>query len=359
MKVKYFCFLLAGLFWMNSCIREDHFGQSEYANIKSLLVSNQSGNAVINTEMAIVVVQIPAGVDLSKIKVEKIELSSFAKSDLKAGDLIDLNHEVHVNVASENGTARQWTITADVASATPQLDNYDLNLWYTTSGNYKEPGESAANTIWGTGNRGTQLLNKLATKPIVINGSNLAAQMETLDNGPLGSVFGAPISSGSIFTGFFNPDKIDPANPEAAIDFGTLFTGRPKKMQFKYSYQPGAVNKDKQGNVLSYSDAADIYALLEVRENGVAKRLATAWVRTENLQDELKVKEIVFTYGALDSSFPSYMKPKNNLYVSAADAAFVLPTHITFVASSSFAGAKFAGAIGSKLVVDDVIMIYD
>lgn len=87
--------------------------------------------------------------------------------------------------------------------------------------------------------------------------------------------------------------------------------------------------------------------------------MATAWFRGENLQNQLTIKEVVFTYGPLDSSFPTYMKPKNNLYVDAAEAAFILPTHITFVASSSFAGAQFAGAIGSKLVVDDVKMIYD
>lgn len=359
MKLKYIWIFVASLFLVTSCIREDHFDESEFANIKSLLVAGQSGNAVINKEMALVVVQIPAGVDLSKIKIESIEFSSFAKSNINAGSIIDLNNDVQVNIVSENGTARQWTIKADVASATPQLDNFDLNLWYSTATNYKEPGESAANTIWGTGNRGTQLLNKLATKPVTINGSNLAAKMETLDNGPLGSVFGAPISSGSIFTGYFDPNNIDPANPEAAIDFGTPFTGRPDKLQFKYTYEPGAVNKDKQGNILSYPDAADVYAILEVRENGVAKRLATAWIRTENLQNQLTVKEVVFTYGALDSSFPDYMKPANNQYVSAANAGFVLPTHITFVASSSFAGAKFAGAVGSKLVVDDVKMIYN
>ncbi len=359
MKIKYIWMLFFGALFLNSCIREDYFGESEYANIKNILVSNQSGNAVINNENALVVVEIPAGVDLSQIKIETLELSSFAKSDVNAGDFIDLNGEVKVNIISENGTTRQWTIKADVASATPQLDNYDLNLWYSTATNYEEPGQSAANTIWGTGNRGTQLLNKLATKPITLSAGNRAAQMETLDNGPLGNIFGAPISSGSIFTGFFNPDNIDPANPEAAIEFGTPFTGRPEKLQFKYNFQPGAVNKDKQGNVLSYGDACDIYAILEVRKDGVVKRLATAWFRGEDLQNQLVIKEVIFTYGSLDSSFPAYMKPKNNLYVDASEAAFILPTHITFVASSSFAGAQFAGAIGSKLVVDDVKMIYD
>lgn len=70
MKIKYIWMLFFGALFLNSCIREDYFGESEYANIKNILVSNQSGNAVINNENALVVVEIPAGVDLSKIKLK-------------------------------------------------------------------------------------------------------------------------------------------------------------------------------------------------------------------------------------------------------------------------------------------------
>ena len=52
------------------------------------------------------------------------------------------------------------------------------------------------------------------------------------------------------------------------------------------------------------------------------------------------------------------MKPANNTYVSSDSAEFVLPTHLTFVASSSFDGANFAGAIGSTLILDDVELVY-
>jgi len=52
------------------------------------------------------------------------------------------------------------------------------------------------------------------------------------------------------------------------------------------------------------------------------------------------------------------MKPVGHGFVSADSASFVLPTHITLVASSSFDGANFAGAIGSVLIIDDVEMIY-
>ena len=219
MNVKYILLLIGTTLWMTSCIEEDHFGESDYANIKKMVVSNQSGNAIIDNVNSKVTIEIPGGVDLSEITIQTLELSSFASSDFEVGDTLDLNEDVLMTILSENGVSRTWTIKAFVASSTPQLSNYDLNLWYLTATNYYEPGESASNTIWGTGNRGTQILNRLATFPKDLGNGNAAAQMETLDNGPLGTMFGAPISSGSLFTGFFNPDNIDPTNPEAAIEF--------------------------------------------------------------------------------------------------------------------------------------------
>lgn len=350
-------FLVANLLF-SACVKEDFFGGSEFANIKKFAVSNQSGTAVINKDSATVVVEIPGGVDLAALVVQELELSSFTSSEVQIGTVINLEKPYVITLISENGTPRPWTIRAFVASSAPQLSNGNLNDWYKTATAYFEPGKDAATTIWGTGNRGTQLLKKLATFQKDLGNKNLAAQMETLDNGPFGVTFGAPISSGSLFTGFFNPDKINPANPEAAIEFGTPFAGRPDKLQVKYSYTPGAVNKNKAGATLTYGDACDVYALLEVRIGGETKRLATAWFRGKEAQTALTTKEINFTYGKLDSTFPDYMKPANGLYVSAAEADFILPTHITFVASSSFDGAKFAGAVGSKLVVDDIVLVY-
>ena len=342
-----------------SCVKEDFFGLSGYGNIKSIVVSNQASNAVINKNEFTVEVEIPAGIDLATISIQTLTLSSFATSDKQVGDILDLNDPQQILVTAEDGSISTWTITSFVASATPQLDNGDLNLWYKTGSDYYEPGADAATTIWGTGNPGTQILNKLATIPEDLGNGNLAAHLVTLDNGKLAGTFGAPIAAGSLFTGIFNSDKIDPSDPEAAIEFGTPFSGRPTQLRFKYSYQPGEENKDKSGNVLAFGDACDIYALLEIRLGGKTERLATAWFRSSDDQPELATMELSFTYGELDGSFPDYMKPTDQGYVSGDSATFVLPTHITFVASSSFDGANFAGAIGSTLIVDDVEMVYE
>lgn len=356
MRKIYFLLAAAALF---SCVDEDYYGASQYGNIKEILVSNQSGNAIIMTDSLLVTVEIPGGVDLSAITIENIKVSSFARANKQEGDMLNLENDDTIDITAEDGSIFTWTIRAFVASSTPQLDNGNLNSWYLARGNYYEPGTDANSTIWGTGNPGTQILNNLATIPEDLGADNLAAKMITLDNGTLAGTFGAPISAGSIFTGFFNSDNIELSNPQAAIEFGTPFSGRPVKVRFKYSYVPGPVNKNGDGEVLDYSDACDIYAILEIRQGGGIQRLGTAWFRSEVIQEALVTQEIVFTYGELDASFPEYMYPVDNSYVSNQLAQFALPTHITFVASSSFDGANFAGAIDSTLVIDDVELVYE
>ncbi|MGB5319546.1 PCMD domain-containing protein [Eudoraea sp.] len=356
---KYKWIVTGSLLLAFSCVGEDYFGLSSIGNIKKIEGSNQAQKAVINNGSLSVRVEIPAGVDLSNLIIEVLEISSFGTSDKGVGDFLDLNNPQTIELVAEDGSKYLWEIEAFSASENPQLDNYELNLWYQTSTNYFEPGADASSTIWGTGNAGTQILNKLATTPIDLGNDNLAAKMETLDNGPLAGVFGTPISSGSIFTGVFNSDNIDPSNPQAAIEFGTPFAGRPQALKVKYSYSPGAEDKDKDGNILEFPDACDIYALLEIRSGGKVERLATASFRSSNVQNDLSALEIPFTYGPLDNSFPEYTFPSDHGFVSRDSANFVLPTRITFVGASSFGGANFAGAIGSVLVIDDVEMVYE
>ncbi|GEM_PF-614213 len=343
---------------LSGCIKEDYFGYSKYGNIKAIEVSNQASQAVINISEKTVSIELPGGVDRSMLEIKVLQLSSFAKSDKKVGDKLNLTHKASIKITAENGEITVWQIIPFVASSTPPLQNGDFSLWYKTNEGYYEPGKDATTTIWGTGNPGTQILNLLATTRMEIESGNYAVKMETLDNGPIAGAFGTPISAGSVFVGKFDKDKIDPTDPQAAIDFGTPFVGRPEKIKFKYQYSPGAENKDRDGNTLSFGDQCDIYGYLEIRTSNDTRRLATAWFRDGNSVESLKEITLEFIYGELDNSYPDYMKPENGKYVRADSASFVLPTHFTFVASSSFDGANFAGAIGSTLVLDDVEFIY-
>lgn len=343
-----------------ACIEEDFFGFSSFGEIKSIEVSNQASQAVINSGTKNVSIEIPGGVDLSTIRIQKLSLSSFATSDISIGDTISLVDSAIMHVTAENKTTvTTWTIKAAIASNTPQIPHSDFNTWYQTSEGYYEPGESAETTVWGTGNPGTKILGLFATTPLEIEDGNLAAKMETLYNGDLAAGFGTPISAATVYTGKFDPDKIDISDPQAAIDFGTPFAGRPISFSLNYTYAPGPENKDKRGNPLNFSDACDIYLLLEVRNTSSAKRLATAWFRSDATVSDFEKLQVELTYGELPAEAPDYAKPADGKYVRADSAEFILPTHLTFVATSSFDGANFAGAVGSTLIIDDLKLVYE
>ncbi|MBU1014025.1 MAG: PCMD domain-containing protein [Bacteroidetes bacterium] len=67
--------------------------------------------------------------------------------------------------------------------------------------------------------------------------------------------------------------------------------------------------------------------------------------------------EVEFTYGVLDNTFPDNMKPLNGMYITGDSLNFMLPSHIVFVASSSFDAVNFAGAVGSTLITDNLELI--
>lgn len=358
--MKKLILIIIPIILVSACIEEDFFGLSSYGEIKSIEVSNQASQAVINPETKYVSIEIPGGVDLSNVTIQKLGLSSFATSDVTIGDSINLTDSAIMKVIAEDQVSMTtWTLKASVASSTPQVPNSDFDVWYQTSDGYYEPGESAESTVWGTGNPGTKILGLFATTPLEIEDGNLAARMETLYNGDLAAGFGTPISAATIYTGKFDPDNISITDPQAAIDFGTPFSGRPGSFKLKYTYEPGPKNKDKQGNPLSYGDACDIYLLLEVRTTSSNKRLATAWFRNDEAIQDITQLQVSLTYGELPADAPDYAKPPDGQYVSADSAEFILPTHLTFVATSSFDGANFAGAVGSLLIIDDLELIYE
>ena len=338
------------------CVKEEEFGLSDFGRIKSIALRNQAKAPVISQDDQSITVEMPIGIELDSIYIDELLLSSFATSSKNVGDHLDLNNTSSIEVTSESGKVTTWAVIANIASSTPQVENGDFELWYQTTDGYLEPGESAESTIWGTGNPGTFIINVVSTVREQTASGNYAAKMTTEDNGSF-AIFGTPISAGTIYTGRFNTDNLNPSDPTAAIDFGTPFVGRPRAVSFDYTYQPGDENKDKDQNILPFPDSCDVYALLEIRTGDNVKRLATAWFRSSDATNGITNQQLDFTYGPLDSSFPEYMKDAN--FVSADSAANILPTHLTFVATSSYNGANFAGAVGSTLELDNVIMIYE
>jgi hypothetical protein len=232
------------------------------------------------------------------------------------------------------------------AKQNEQIPNSGFQSWYDTGNGYLEPGTGPDQIIWSTGNAGATLAGNIPTYPEVIGDNDSIAVLETMK-----PFLGPRIAAGSLFTGLF---ELNITNPPASVKDGIPFTSRPTHFRLKMKYQPGEDNRDKDGNALTYDDAADIYVLLEIRSGDDKTRLATAWYRSSEAFPDWNNMEIPFVYGELDNSYPDFMKPADGVYADPSST----PTHISVIMSSSARGDIFEGALGSKLEVNDFELVY-
>jgi hypothetical protein len=354
MKKNYYytTLILSGfLLFLFGCVKEDYFGRSGFKEIRYFSVPLQAGNTQINNDSLLIRITVSPTADLTKLFADSIGLSSYATVSPKAGEIRDFSKPVTYTVIAENGTTSEYSVIVTRESSTPQLENGNLDDWYTPSGkNYQEPGINDA-TIWATGNAGVVTLGAANVKPVIVAGTDLGAEMVTRDLGTLGQLVGQRIAAGTIFTGKF---VLDIANPLNSAKFGIPFTGRPVSFTVSYIYAPGSPYRNGQGQILTKNDSCDIYLLLENRENNQVKRIATGWFRSTDKVDTYKEITIPLTYGAIPQGSPVYMYPVNGSFGSGTEPV----THISFVAASSAYGALFEGGVNTRLAINNIRLNY-
>ena len=152
------------------------------------------------------------------------------------------------------------------------------------------------------------------------------------------------IAAGSLFLGTFNANNIM-ADPLSGPQFGIPYSGAlPERLQGWYKYQPGADNLDNDGNALGKPDECDIYAILytgsvltakDVKDN--PRIVAKARLKDRGVKGE---------WTKFDEEFVYYREPK-----SGEELKF------SIVMTSSVNGDSYSGAVGSRLVVDDVEVV--
>ena len=358
-------FLIAISVFLNSCIDDDHFGKYDLAKITAFGVENQVGSVNIDDQALMITVLVDESSDVSKLKVTTLQVSSFATSSIKEGDEADFTNPAQITVTAENGKTQVYTIIVKLSQAEIQLYNSNSQDWYTVTGSktYNEPGTSAEETIWGTGNPGVVTLGAPNVNPYGTP-ENVHAILKTVEL-PLGKLLGQGIGAGSMFTGFF---KLNLSNPISSAKFGIPYSARPKSFSIKYKYSPGPVVKDGKLNALpNAKDSCDISVTLTDRSSEPYKQVAVAWFRGGQNITEWKTLNLNFKYGQI-SSPASYERPKD-VYILENNKERLVPvvwgtgnekpTHITVVFASSHRGDFFEGAPGSELYVDDLELIYD
>lgn len=341
--------LLAG------CVTEDYFGKSDRSRIKTFVIPGQSGFSDINDEELTIDVTMPEDVIDLTLTPSEITLSNFASVSPGAGEEQDFSNPVEYFVTSEDGSQTVYMVRVERGGSQAQLDNSSFEDWYTESTGFstvEQPGRDKNSTIWGTANRGLALGGSPGNTSKQDRSGSSYARMESVAAPAL-----VRIAAATIFTGKFTDGFPSVSDPRSNITLGTPFTSRPLSVSFQYTYQPGESNEDENGQPLSYGDQCDIYFLLENRTNGQVKRVGTAWFRSGEAVSDWSSEIIPIKYGPLDSSDPwfEYAQPRDEEIWGDGSEPI---THVTFLATSSFEGDFFKGAIGSTLELDEIELGY-
>jgi hypothetical protein len=277
-------------------------------------------------------------------------------------------------VTSEDG---QWkkTYTVNVINnATPADFHFDNVRYYDYNGSpiFQIFYETVAgqNIDWGSGNAGA-MVTLMASNPKYSdfptsqadNGvSGKCAKLTTISTGALGTMFGAPIAAGNLFLGSF---VVNLQDMPASTHFGIpLRNTVPLSMTGYYKYRPGAtyirLNDAKNGTVEvpGKTDDFAIYAIVyevtpdEPYIDGNNSLTSPNIVLKAELQTaEHQVRD---DWVRFDLPF----EPQNNKTIDRQkllDGKY----NIAIILSSSEGGARFEGAVGSTLYVDEIHINYE
>lgn len=233
-------------------------------------------------------------------------------------------------------------------------------IWYEKS----EDGNETNN--WATGNiafsfgAGDLPANQYPTAPVSKGGYHGSyVKLTTCSTGELGRMFGKPMAAGNIFIGSFDAAN-SLINPLEATHFGIKFDKKPTKLTGWYKYKPGKDFQDQSCKILKgKSDCAAIYAVFYrntiIGKDGKRNSFfldGTNVLTSPNIVAIAQVKDIKPTsqWTFFEIEF-TYTKEIDNKLL--ANRGY----NLAIIFSSSKDGAKFEGAIGSELCIDDVKLI--
>ena len=277
-------------------------------------------------------------------------------------------------VTSEDGSWQKTYTVNVVNNATPADFHFDNVRYYDFNGEpiFQIFYETVAgqNIDWGSGNAGA-MVTLMASNPKYSDFptsqaddgvSGKCAKLTTISTGALGTMFGAPIAAGNLFLGSF---VVNLQDMPASTHFGIpLRNTAPVSMTGYYKYRPGQtyirLNSTKNGvvEVPGKTDDFAIYAIVyEVTpEHPYIDGNNSLTSPDIVLKAELKAED--HKVGDDWVKFDLPFEPQKGKTI---DEQKLLQGryNIAIILSSSEGGARFEGAVGSTLYVDEIHINYE
>ncbi|MGL5016190.1 MAG: PCMD domain-containing protein [Bacteroidales bacterium] len=318
------------------------------ANLSAITFSEEPTNVqvadeyFIDTENREFIFQIASGLGNFPLVIKPdYEVSQGAFTDIPNRFPLyfaSINSTNKVKVTSEDGTSTtEWQIKLIY---TPQIDNSGFERWENDT--KLVPGSNSwtsANNTFVTGTR--------RSLDATEGGSSIQMSTSKVDN-----IFAKEIASGSAFLGQFKFNIAQATTPELMTWFGTPFTTRPNRLLVDLNYKSGDVveqSADGKFTVLpGRVDSASVIIEILRYKGDPNVEMEYHLVPTSEVE-VLGRGDLFFT--STDEWITARIDVKYNNTISE-------PTHISISAASSARGDKFIGANGSRLLMDNLKLIY-
>lgn len=358
MKKQHLLAFFLAPFLLSSCIKEEE--EDTNADILEAYIPQEylkTDPIITNNSVEF---RVKSNVDL-KNQSPVFILSPNATIDPVNGTVRDYtNAQTAVVTAQDPKWKKTYTITFNVDELSTEyaFDHAELTdkdryyRFYTTGSN----GDKIYD--WASGNSGyvTVAGNKSPDEyPTTITegrSGGLAAKMQTVYTSSFAAATGNPIAAGNLFLGSFKTNLL---NTLKSTKFGLPYSGElPKSVRTYYKYKAGIEVRDQDFDVVpGAKDTFDIYAIIfESREKDNfqygdhdfkdPRNVAIARVSSSQRIETTTWRELQFDFEMISGK--TYDPEKE--YVLA------------IVMSSSIDGARFTGAIGSTLIVDEIELIF-
>jgi hypothetical protein len=356
MNIRKPCYLATLILLLHACIRDAPINPE--ADIETFKIDRQylTGDVFIDQANARIVLSLtPEAFDSGVVPV--ITLSAGATVVPASGDSLKFNGSgvKQYVVTSASGVNRKpYTIVV----ANLGVFAWDFEDWLLNSKDkYQytvEIDSSIADTnmVWSSGNPGIALSGvrkdpleyPLRATTDAYQGK-YAAELVTRAGTALSNLIGIKLFAGSLFLGVFDPQNALAA-PLKATQFGQPYLGKPSRFTGYYKYKPGDKYQDKAGNIIAgMKDSCSIYAVLY---RGTTRLDAT------NIQTSNRILAAAsIPNGGAKEQWTKFDVPFVEVQPYTGNDKMMM----AIVASSSKDGDTYKGAIGSRLVLDSILIV--
>lgn len=236
--------------------------------------------------------------------------------------------------------------------------------------------DKTGTSTWKNGNPGFKISRSSAqpmdypTTPVVGGGPDGSdcVKLETCDTGPFGKMVNMRIASGSLFNGVFDVGKALTANALKSTLFGLPFAHKPSKLRVWLRYEVGRIFQDRSGKeVANVIDEPDAYIVLYRNEDAKGNPIQLDGENVLTSPYIVGLGRLPHHYRAeggdalsnnpihgVTNQWQEFVIPVE--YRSDVDADILSHNGYSLIIgfASSWQGAYFMGAIGSKLYIDNV-----